>query len=105
MAVDPFRMGRMKRVWEFGKFGKRIGNVDWERWKSRLGTLKRDAVRMGRLKRRLRRMRRGNMATNSVIRDLEYTSNGPDFAPSLDSILVDLDVGDFKYEISFVSST
>ena len=43
------------------------------------------------------------MATNSVIRDLEYTSNGPDFAPSLDSILVDLDVGDFKYEISFVS--
>ena len=94
MAVDPFRMGRMKRVWEFGKFGKRIGNVDWERWKSRLGTLKRDAVRMGRLKRRLRRMRRGNMATNSVIRNSEYTSNGPDFAPSLDSILVDQDVSD-----------
>ena len=88
MAVDPFRMGRMKRV------SGTIGDVDWERWKSRLGTLKRDAVRMGRLKRRLRRMRRGNMATNSVIRDSEYTSNGPDFAPSLDSILVDLDVSD-----------
>ena len=86
MAVDPFRMGRMKRV------SSTIGNVDWERWKSRLGTLKRDAVRMGRLKRRLRRMRRGNMATNSVIGDSAYKANGPDFAPSLGSILVNLDV-------------
>ena len=74
MAVDPFRMGRMKRD------------------SGRLGKLKRYDVRMGRLKRRLRRMRRGNMATNSVIGDSEYTSNGPDFAPSLGSILVNLDV-------------
>lgn len=73
MAVDPFRMGRMKRV------------------SGRLGKLKRNAARMGRLKRRFR-LRRGNMATNSGIGDLESTSNGPDFAPSLDSILVDLDV-------------
>ena len=81
MAVDPFRMGRMKRV------------------TGRLGKLKRDAVRMGRLKRRLRRMRRGNLATNSVTGDLEYTSNGPDFAPSLDSILVDIDVSDVQFKI------